>query len=360
MDAAAEPCRVSVISSSRVGPTTDSLRWLADWGVRYIDLYAFQDDDKDDLKDMCARRPQTVTDLCRHMRVDDVAARLVESLPPAMQSRVGTADSPFRALASSFPEVSDPQKDVRKRACEAVLNCARLADRLGAACVEVVGGPSVKFRVDGRRGSRRPADSSGIILGRPPRRPQPIAGKSVVTERRECLAASLGSISAEIAKEGLNVVVALEVEPGPAYLVPTPEVALAVLAMVDAESPATASRVGLNLDIGHMLLLEDRGLRPSDAFKSPDALNRVFHAHISDHSLAHFADLAVPTFHTRSAYDPWLRLYRDLAAQPEQYPMCSGAVAVEMEAAMRPEEAVMSALTVQYWLRDLDRLQTTA
>lgn len=143
--------------------------------------------------------------------------------------------------------------------------------------------------------------------------------------------------------------VALELEPGPLYLLQNKDCLEEFSkAIDDHECPLVNRCVGFNLDIAHWWLC--RTLR-TEKDVSKDIRNKIFGGHIAGHSpRGHFGDYGLTNLAKRAkrdhlaeeqlnAYQMWLRFLSDETKTPK----AAGHVSLEFEAA-KPHEDISSSL----------------
>lgn len=116
-------------------------------------------------------------------------------------------------------------------------------------------------------------------------------------------------------------VFSMEVEPGIGKLLNNLERIESFLAII-----SRMPKVGLNLDIGHMLIMS---ICPEMILKHPIG-SKIAHVHISDNAESHFADLMIGKFHNRQIFREWLnQLYIYTRNNSNIF---QGLVSIEMEA----------------------------
>lgn len=148
----------------------------------------------------------------------------------------------------------------------------------------------------------------------------------------------LAPVADEAAAAG-NIFLAAELEPGALFQINSARSLETLCEALEAPStPESVRRVtGVNLDIPHWAFLAkaNESSEPQITLKwlkeSQAVLNRVVHAHISNHSVGHLSDLAL-TQKDAARFLPWLNLLREEAARPNRKIPLSGYVSLELEA----------------------------
>ncbi|MBN2309910.1 MAG: TIM barrel protein [Candidatus Hydrogenedentes bacterium] len=293
--------------------------------------------------------------------IERVANRLQAELTRRYNGLLVGRRPRFVALATYFPNVSllsqeEPKDDEagyewgansRAMAIRAMRNAVYLAYLLGCHCVEMVGGGSVPgpaFKVAGRR--ERYKDRRRDRLAR--------AFREIYNVRDPKNPLSPKNKDSKVTKPKKLPAVALELEPGPPFLLNSLDEVVALLKAVDVLGTAGTfdwcSKVTLNIDIAHAFLM---GLEPRHIIRRK-LQNRVAHMHISDHGGhqgdggAHAADLLPGTFHFYEEYKPWLEFAIDRAARSTRF---SRAIAVELEAANMVSTVLAAIGTTRRWLQ---------
>lgn len=129
---------------------------------------------------------------------------------------------------------------------------------------------------------------------------------------------------------------AIELEPGPLFVVPDIHMIRDFCRMIDQSgSPALKRCVGLNLDVPHWHFLA--GISPEwlTLPENRSILNRITHAHISDHHIGHFCDATINTFPKHAPqFQRWITVLKQLCSSSRSLdcPDFSGFISCEMEA----------------------------
>ena len=193
------------------------------------------------------------------------------------------------ALATYFPDISSKTGDRWEKACRAVVNSVKLCRALAAEgfdvtpCVEVVCGSLLEPVIE--TGDDRPK------LVKEYKR------KAKIDRLVETLAEVKTRLAAENPPLGEgDYAIALEVEPGSAYVLNDRDALRDVYAAVCAAG--LRGVVGLNLDIAHFRIA---GITPAvlagGVAGYPDLTDWLVHSHIADHPLwMHTRDLSLGAF----------------------------------------------------------------
>jgi hypothetical protein len=166
--------------------------------------------------------------------------------------------------------------------------------------------------------------------------------------------------------------VALEMEPDAMALADGPDAWIrvykylkakaAVVDSGDTEGECLAERIGLNLDLGHVMVSIDRSTHRvhenadrghyinkliDDVTNIEGDVHPIFHYHIADHALgAHWVDSPLLKFRQPDEYIQMLeKLWYIKGKQRSKY--SSGTIAIELEACKRPEEVGNSRNTLK-------------
>jgi hypothetical protein len=150
---------------------------------------------------------------------------------------------------------------------------------------------------------------------------------------------------------------AIELEPGPTYVVNDLDAANDVFASLPAE---LARHVGLNVDIAHMKIAEVPASRASSSIEPPpkwtleDFRQRIVHAHLCDHPGMHTCDQVVGSWHPVEYYGcedyPYIELLSAIAngpKRPAELPF-SASVALELEGCNRIRSAHHSLIAMKH------------
>jgi len=165
--------------------------------------------------------------------------------------------------------------------------------------------------------------------------------------------------------EKRNIILALQLEPGPFFLMNGPE----ALGFFCDELNSNASQswkntIGLNLDVAHWAFLSKNPFPGSQSLdldwlnRNERVLNRIVHAHVCDQSIGHLADLHLEALHEEPDFSPWLELIaRRLMTKPDPdsgvLPY-SGFVSIEHEACKSPEQIRYSFDILCEWIQKIN------
>lgn len=143
------------------------------------------------------------------------------------------------------------------------------------------------------------------------------------------------SLLAEYAFSPTTVFLAVELEPGPLFIISSDKSIAKFCNLIDASNNRALKRcIGLNLDIPHWAFLG--GISPEwlEAPENKAILKRVIHAHVSDHHIGHFCDTVPTTFNRIEIFSRWINFLKRLNTRrrSNSAPEFSGFVSCEMEA----------------------------
>jgi len=301
---------VAVITSWTDRPFSRAVADLALEGLFDIDLYCFHPADLDEVAQDRGER-----------RLD---AWLDRSLSEAAQES-GCPASCFRihAVTTSLPDAAAFEEERRGKARDLLAEVVQFAARKRVRAVQVRAGRRIE--------SEGPSTAAGTgyrLRIRP-------AGAL------KQLVKSLGEVLTNEKVRDLEVGLALEIEPGPPYLLRDLTDVRELFYSIKDEP--WRSRVGLNLDIGHCLI---RDWTPNQFAELAAEMGiELFHCHLSDHSRQHFADLSIGAKHRLRPGEPaggddpreiadWLDHFRKCCAEGGRF--CTRTVSLELEAIEDP------------------------
>ncbi|MEM9368725.1 MAG: TIM barrel protein, partial [Planctomycetota bacterium] len=148
---------------------------------------------------------------------------------------------------------------------------------------------------------------------------------------------------------------ALELEPGPIYLLRNQETLEKLAAKIDSyDCQLVRSYVGFNLDVAHWWLADKITAKWLDEDASEQLRSRIYHSHISGHShRGHFGDYSLARIPSGQAVDfrGWLRAITRLSTVDH--------VSLEYEAAPSQRDVVESVQALNRWLRRLEKETST-
>lgn len=348
------PLKLSVISSSSEMPIGDLLPEL--WLLRTyaLDIYPRGQDIEKALgitrrqlesESLISRfaKASVVDDIAKHVRQE--IRRGCKEIRQRYGDRAYMGDFCVPAIATYFPEISSIDESQSEAAARALAGSVRLASQLKSGVVEFVLGRTVE------RCCRAPSgyEDSNLLKCEFIHRVNP----------RDCIRRVVGMIKEhvyEYAKEK-HVRLAAEIEPGFSYVLNGGNAVEDFLGEVRRLDMLDC--VGLNLDLGHMLMLVDAP-REKDRITLEKARRwreHIFHAHASDNVGHHFGDIVPGTYHSLQseedgdiAFRPWVELCLECARETNGH---SGHIAVELEGCDRLQWVQRSLLRLGYLVRSL-------
>lgn len=313
--------QIAALTSYSLSVLKDKIRTLVQNNIFNIDLYCFCPNDLDYIKGCCLTYGN---EYLIDLDISWLAEQIHEVICPLQAESKNKID--ICGLASYFPDISLPkgneQFDKRRQTAvkslkSMVLLCSELR-KFGYSCkvIELVAGHIVTVYPNSH--SSNP--------------------KLELLEIQACLDAlnesltCLSNYANEIFQDsGRGPVFSIEVEPGLGKLLGTSERIGQFFEII-----VNMSHVGLNLDIGHMLIM---GIKEDQIFKSPLG-SKVAHIHVSDNAWSHFADLTIGTFHHRDIFARWIRQL--LAYTKSNESLFQGFISIEMEACNNIDQIVAS------------------
>lgn len=161
------------------------------------------------------------------------------------------------------------------------------------------------------------------------RQPIYVANRLSVEDGMDRLLAALGPLAEKARDHGVRF--ALELEPGPLYLLGTWQALVALCEQLEMR-PEFVDVIGLNLDVAHWRLA---GISADQVRGCEEVRRRIVHCHISDHGRGHFGDVPLGWITPVDEVKDWVDLVRGIAAEnrPAPYPPFAGYLSVELEAA---------------------------
>ena len=226
------------------------------------------------------------------------------------------------AFATYLPEILSHRWNpigymAAQRALEFVIRVAQRLHKYGhpVKVVELVGGSKI----------------DGVWAGQEVGRKVYIANRITDVEAITRLLERLEGIAA-IACQEPRISLGLELEPGPLFTVNAGNIKL-LCDLIDQGSAAIRGSLGLNLDIPHWDFLGNLGVEWLRAPANANVLQRIVHAHICDHTVGHFGDSALYTFHHVDRFQEWVNLLVSIADvdRDTTVPAFSGFISLELE-----------------------------
>jgi len=345
---------ISVITSCFNEPLEETATKLAEVGVGALDIYwPLHDSDQQSLADYAqgedVRSGRTLATIAPELIEAWLIKRLIQA-EKLSHSRLNVV-----AMTTSFPAISELTDSLTKQdAVSSIVTLLKVGKLLGIRSLQIRAGRRVFTSTDPAKGP--------ICF-----EPDPAAIKRLIG----ALADIFLEYGVRFDKEQPSVGLALEIEPGDGFILSDLTEVQSLAEMLSGngypEKHLPRGWVGLNLDIGHCLILRNDkrvcltgrggkglcltdengtglcepksnaiGLCPAE-FKLGEKLTLpIFGAHLSDHSVHHGADLTPGFFHKQDDFLTWLKFYLQevpklLKHTPaEEY--YSGHVSIELEA----------------------------
>lgn len=267
----------------------------------------------------------------------------------------------FRSVATNIPGLASPDETVRAKAARALMVALHMAEMLGAGSVELVCGAPT------RRADLVP---SVALLRSTPEDEEKDSVRLRATEQVVKSLVEVGGVA-----QRLGSVLALEIEPGLCFVNNSVSRCMRIIDRVTECSPALAPHIGINCDVGHMLLLgeqpgpigdevrhlaEQFGRWPHIDSQAVRFAERTVSFHLSDHASSHHSDLPPGSYHGREEFRPWVEFYRGLCkakrhediggAAVSVHPGFQGVASLELEACEDPERVAGAYSTFRDWL----------
>lgn len=286
----------------------------------------------------------------------------IKQLAEAIHRDVDEAKFRISAFATFSPEITSPDPTrvaVAQNALKGLVYLARELNGMGhpITVIELVAGSRMAGVWPFQKEGRRPHP------GEDPAKQNPVDGYAAnrlgtkeaihaLCDRLETvaeLAVGRPADGNEPGREQINL--ALELEPGPIYILHSVEDLQYVARVVDEKAlngkRDLSSVLGFNVDVGHWILA---GISPKwlESEAAEPIRRRVIHAHLSAHGRGHLAD---GTSFGDSCSE-WIRVLRRIASLNQrrtQLPNFSNFIALELE-------ACRDSRTLGDALRELDRL----
>ena len=251
------------------------------------------------------------------------------------------------ALATFFPEITSFSDEHAEKTGQALINAAKLAVALGASVVEFVLGRVVE------RCHNQP-----IGYERARRLRCDYVCKSHPGDRIKRAGEVLKHVVSEIrsSAETKDVKFAAEIEPGYSFILNSQRNVGSFLD--ELARRRIIETVGLNLDIGHALILGD-SLPEDERITAETARlwkDHILHAHVSDNIGYHFRDLVPGSFHhlygeyPESTFRQWIKLCAECSDENKDF---TKYLAVELESSSRIQWIQRSLLRLGYIIREV-------
>jgi hypothetical protein len=236
-------------------------------------------------------------------------SREIDSITDRLADRFSFARSPIVAIASFVPEITRPPRQPQgSPAAQAIRNLILIAQALQqkghpTRYVELVAGSAIE----------------GIWMAREPKEHKFYASLLRQQEARSRLLSNLRSALREISHDKWPVYLALELEPGPCFVLRDWD-SLLQLAIDIEQDDTLRHRVGFNLDIGHWRIAQ---INCANIHSFSHVRDRVVHAHINaHHRCAHFGDApfvnldgSILDHNQPEDFLPWLNLLKKIAIE---------------------------------------------
>ncbi len=269
------------------------------------------------------------------------------------------------SFTTSFPGISEPVgSPARQTAIQSLVTLLRVAECLRLPCIQIRTGR----RIYSYRGALRPVlqENDHYFDG----------DDEALNRLRQSLIDVANTYKEQFGSLPTSGI-ALELEPGQSFLLRSVEHLKRLSFKINdaiQRGYLTSDWVGLNLDIGHCLILKDGERKNGDndegrmlphEFKDGEELILpIYGAHLSDHSLHHAADLAPGYFNPAESFDDYLWFY--LEEVPKQYmgtermKYYSGHVSIELEAVEYLHHVARAYRTINWRLFEIgDRKKVT-
>lgn len=247
------------------------------------------------------------------------------------------------AITTFFPDISSQYEDVAKHAGQDLAGAVELAKIVGAKVVEFVMGRRVE-RCNQEPMNRDDYKCDFVHAFRWEERLE----KALDIIKRYVYPRIKNDLT------GKCVRLAAEIEPGFSYVLNSSRAVNKYIQLVKHKELHEC--VGLNLDIGHLIILANAP-REEDRISTADVelwKKHIFHTHISDNIGYHFRDLVPGMIHPLfdgnddREFERWIRICNEIAEENEGY---SGYIALELEGCGRIQWIQRSLLRLGYLIR---------
>lgn len=286
---------VSVLTSFSARGIIEAAGTIRKLGIPFVELYAFMNED---LPALWPTPPEGLTApenalsyMAAAQTVPGDAARVAGVLSEWLDG------SKITGVATYLPEIGAPERfsALRRdaqRALRFLVDLVTELRKLGhlAATIEIVAGSTV----EGIWRCVEPGQADTFILNRA----DEVASVAQFLSAMEPVADYAC---------GRRVRFGVELEPGPLFSVGSLGSLLRLIGAVNqARSDSIRKTIHLNVDLPHIGFLSR--VDPEWMVGRQVVMERIAHAHISDHSSGHFCDLEPFEFHSVSEFLPWLVL----------------------------------------------------
>ncbi len=281
-------------------------------------------------------------------RIDELCATLKSKLDRVAVDVVATTSFVPEISNRSENSEGDYSETVWGRAIAAIFQIASaLQSHREQTVVQMVAGSVLdQFRVMSMNGDTRFSVSS---------RKRTSLISLVLDRLSACLIAanSRGGVNTD------RIRIALELEPGPLYLLQNKESLEEFSMAIDShDCPLVRQCVGFNLDIAHWWLC--RTLK-TDIDVADHVRRKIYGGHIAGHSpRGHFGDFALTKLVTRATSDPVAQqqledyqMWLHFLADDSKTPNAAGHVSLEFEAAKHCEDIPSSLKVLKQWTEGL-------
>jgi sugar phosphate isomerase/epimerase len=280
----------------------DLIPFLSLHRVSKIDLYCFRDIDLQTI--LPGEQGIPPYERIQRINMQDVSKRISNVL----KSGGGKQPLKVASLTTYYSAITSPDENLRNRTVSILERLIYLADSLKTKCIEIVCGARA-FGSSSKEGEYSVQRRMPLMI------------------ESDLLSAML-KLRQAAEKKGVHF--AFEIEPGPTFALNNLKEAIEIVCRLREK---VGDFVGLNIDIGHMIM---SGEKPSTLSKHKDL---IFHSHISDNAESHYADLIPGTYHY-SEFRDWLTFLHEVEEEGnDDFTNC---VALELEACPSPDWVLLS------------------
>jgi class 3 adenylate cyclase len=267
----------------------------------------------------------------------------------------------FRSVATNIPGLASADETVRDKAARGLMVALHVAEMLDAGSVELVCGA--------------PTRRTGTIPSVALLRPDPVDEDSDGVRQHATTQVVRSLLEVGEVAQRLDKVLALEIEPGLCFVNNSVSRCMRIIDEVVERKPQLSPHLGVNCDVGHMLLLGEQPGWVGDEVRhlaqqlhewphlDADArrfAERTVAFHLSDHASSHHSDLPPGSYHGQQEFRPWVEFYRGLCNSKRRedlgeralrvHPGFQGVASLEMEACEDPERVAGAYSTFRDWL----------